>query len=77
MHGNVSEWTQDSWHDNYYTDPLTDSSAWNFPDCKLRVRRGGSIGSPPQVLRSAARLSGPQDKGQPFIGFRIVRPLSD
>jgi formylglycine-generating enzyme required for sulfatase activity len=77
MHGNVSEWTQDCWHDNYYTDPPTNSSAWTFPDCKLRVRRGGSIGSPPQVLRSAARLSGPQDKGQPFIGFRVVRPLSD
>lgn len=77
MHGNVSEWTEDCWHDNYYTDPPTDGSAWTFPDCKLRVRRGGSIGSPPQVLRSAARLSGPQDKGQPFIGFRVVRPLSD
>lgn len=77
MHGNVSEWTQDCWHDNYYTDPPADGSAWTFPDCKLRVRRGGSIGSPPQVLRSAARLSGPQDKGQPFISFRVVRPLSD
>jgi formylglycine-generating enzyme required for sulfatase activity len=77
MHGNVSEWMQDCWHDNYYTDPPTDGSAWTFPDCKQRVRRGGSIGSPPQVLRSAARLSGPQDKGQPFISFRVVRPLSD
>ena len=77
MNGNVSEWTQDCWHDNYYTDPPTDGSAWTFPDCPLRVRRGGSIGSPPQVLRSAARLSGPQAKGQPFIGFRVVRPLAD
>jgi formylglycine-generating enzyme required for sulfatase activity len=77
MHGNVSEWTQDCWHDNYYTDPPTDGSAWTFPDCKLRVRRGGSIGSPPQVLRSASRLSGPQANGQPFISFRVVRPLSD
>jgi formylglycine-generating enzyme required for sulfatase activity len=77
MHGNVSEWTQDCWHDNYYADPPTDGSAWIFPDCPLRVRRGGSIGSPPQVLRSAARLSGPQAKGQPFIGFRVVRPLAD
>jgi formylglycine-generating enzyme required for sulfatase activity len=77
MHGNVSEWTQDCWHDNYYTDPPTDGSTWINPDCKLRVRRGGSIGSPPQVLRSAARLSGPQANGQPFIGFRVVRPLSD
>ncbi|MFZ0422403.1 MAG: SUMF1/EgtB/PvdO family nonheme iron enzyme [Xanthobacteraceae bacterium] len=77
MHGNVSEWTQDCWHDNYYADPPTDGSAWTFPDCPLRVRRGGSIGSPPQVLRSAARLSGPPAKGQPFISFRAVRPLAD
>jgi formylglycine-generating enzyme required for sulfatase activity len=77
MHGNVSEWTQDCWHDNYYTDPPTDGSAWTFPDCKLRVRRGGSIGSPPQVLRSAARLSGPQASRQPFISLRVVRPLAD
>jgi formylglycine-generating enzyme required for sulfatase activity len=77
MHGNVSEWTQDCWHDNYYTDPPTDGSPWTNPDCKLRVRRGGSIGSPPQVLRSAARLSGPQANEQPFIGFRVVRQLSD
>lgn len=77
MHGNVSEWTQDCWHDNYYTDPPTDGSAWTFPDCPLRVRRGGSIGSPPYVLRSAARLSGPPANGQPFISFRVVRPLAD
>ncbi|HEX4411601.1 MAG TPA: SUMF1/EgtB/PvdO family nonheme iron enzyme [Xanthobacteraceae bacterium] len=77
MHGNVSEWTQDCWHDNYYTNPPTDGSAWASPDCNLRVRRGGSIGSPPQVLRSAARLSGPQAKPQPFISFRVVRTFTD
>jgi formylglycine-generating enzyme required for sulfatase activity len=76
MHGNVSEWTQDCWHD-FYVDAPTDGSAWTFADCKQRVRRGGSIGSPPQVLRSAARLSGPQATGQAFIGFRVVRPLAD
>jgi formylglycine-generating enzyme required for sulfatase activity len=76
MNGNVSEWTQDCWHD-VYVDAPTDGSAWTSPDCKQRVRRGGSIGSPPQVLRSAARLSGPQAAGQPFISFRVVRPLAD
>jgi len=76
MHGNVSEWTQDCWHGSYVDAP-TDGSAWTSSDCKQRVRRGGSIGSPPQTLRAAARLSGPQGAGQPFISFRVVRPLAD
>jgi formylglycine-generating enzyme required for sulfatase activity len=75
VHGNVSEWTQDCWHDNY-TDAPTDGTAWLSPDCKLRVRRGGSIGSPPFILRSAFRLSNPAANRQPFLGFRVARPLS-
>ena len=76
MHGNVSEWTEDCWHENYNGAPI-DGSPWTSPYCNERVRRGGSIGSPPEVLRSASRLSGPQAKGQPFIGFRVVRQLSN
>jgi formylglycine-generating enzyme required for sulfatase activity len=41
MHGNVWEWCQDIWHDNYNGAP-TDGSAWESGDSKYRVRRGGS-----------------------------------
>jgi formylglycine-generating enzyme required for sulfatase activity len=75
LHGNVSEWTEDCWHDNYRDAP-TDGSAWTDTDCRQRVRRGGSVGSPPQVLRSAFRLSNPAVNGQPFIGFRVARTLA-
>jgi formylglycine-generating enzyme required for sulfatase activity len=75
VHGNVSEWTEDCWHDNYRDAP-TDGSAWIDADCRQRVRRGGSVGSPPQVLRSAFRLSNPAVNGQPFIGFRVARTLA-
>ncbi len=42
MHGNVSEWCQDSWHKNYNGMP-TDGSAWkDESDRRYRMLRGGS-----------------------------------
>ncbi|MFZ0258169.1 MAG: SUMF1/EgtB/PvdO family nonheme iron enzyme, partial [Gammaproteobacteria bacterium] len=43
--GNVWEWVQDCWHDNYEGAP-TDGSAWETDDCRFRVFRGGSWYSP-------------------------------
>lgn len=74
VHGNVSEWTEDCWHDNYIDAP-TDGGAWISPDCNKHVRRGGSIGSPPSALRSASRLFSPP-MVEPFLGFRVVRVLT-
>jgi formylglycine-generating enzyme required for sulfatase activity len=75
VHGNVSEWTEDCWHDNY-SDAPTDGSPWSGADCKQRVRRGGSVGSPPQVLRSAFRLSNAVVNRTVFISFRVARSLA-
>jgi formylglycine-generating enzyme required for sulfatase activity len=42
MHGNVWEWVEDSWHENYDGAP-TDGSAWLLGgDPNYRVARGGS-----------------------------------
>ncbi len=45
MHGNVCEWCQDKWHENYSGAP-TDGSAWeakrNENDNRSRLLRGGS-----------------------------------
>ncbi len=38
MHGNVWEWVQDCWHDNYIGAP-SDSSAWESGECTQRVLR--------------------------------------
>jgi formylglycine-generating enzyme required for sulfatase activity len=41
MHGNVSEWVEDCWHDEY-AETQRDGSAWLDGDCNGRVVRGGS-----------------------------------
>jgi formylglycine-generating enzyme required for sulfatase activity len=76
MHGNVWEWVEDCYHQNYDGAPA-DASAWTSRDCNRRIVRGGSWSSPPDNLRSASR-SKPQPGGSRnnFIGFRIARSLS-
>ena len=55
MAGNVWQWVQDCYHDNYNGAP-TDGSAWTSGDCNLRVVRGGSFIYGPRALRAAARI---------------------
>lgn len=73
MNGNVWEWCQDSWHDNYNGAP-TDGSAWNDKDNdnKYRVLRGGSWGIHPTECRSAARYKDRRALRHDTFGFRLV-----
>ena len=41
MHGNVFEWVEDCWNENYQGAAPTDGSAWATGNCMLRVMRGG------------------------------------
>ena len=78
MHGNVWEWMEDCWHDNYEGAP-EDGSAWlqsNDGDCSRRVLRGGSWLNPPEVLRSANRGWNARDYRGSSIGFRVARTLT-
>lgn len=74
MDGNISEWVQDCWHDNYTRAPR-DSSAWVNPGCERHVVRGGSWGSDPLQVRSAFRTSAAADMRSARVGFRIARNL--
>jgi formylglycine-generating enzyme required for sulfatase activity len=75
MHGNVWEWCEDNWHEDYKDNPPTDGSVWPGGDRSSRVLRGGSWGSLPQVLRSAVRLRDlPGDRSN-GVGFRVARTL--
>ena len=72
--GNVSEWVQDCWHDNYIRAPR-DGSAWVNPGCGLRMIRGASWGSSPDQARSAFRIAAPPDTRSGRVGFRVARKL--
>jgi formylglycine-generating enzyme required for sulfatase activity len=74
MAGNVFEWVQDCWHENYNGAP-TDGSAREEGDSGHRVIRGGSWGSAPEALRSSFRFwFNAVDRGN-SIGFRFARDL--
>jgi formylglycine-generating enzyme required for sulfatase activity len=73
MHGNVWEWCQDHWHDNYRGAP-TDGSAWEDRDAAaVRVLRGGSWDSLARFVRAAFRGLGRPDNRHDNFGFRCAR----
>lgn len=72
MHGNVWEWCQDSWHENYVGAPL-DGGAWqNESDRASHVLRGGAWDSPAGECRSSERRQAPALLQLNNVGFRIV-----
>jgi formylglycine-generating enzyme required for sulfatase activity len=72
MHGNVLEWCQDHWHDNYEGAP-TDGSAWLTENEQAsRVLRGGSWTFNPRNYRSAFRYSSAPALIYSYLGFRVV-----
>ncbi|MGR9086789.1 MAG: nSTAND1 domain-containing NTPase [Gammaproteobacteria bacterium] len=73
--GNVWEWVQDCWHENYDSAPA-DGSAWeseNNGDCGKRVLRGGSWVDTPVGLRLAYRYKLNTDYRYYNIGFRLAQ----
>jgi formylglycine-generating enzyme required for sulfatase activity len=80
MSGNVWEWVEDSFHDNYLDNDdnknlaPTDGSEWKGDD-EMRVIRGGSWGTDAQNVRSTARAGdGPRIRNYDY-GLRLVRSL--
>ncbi|MBD2143800.1 formylglycine-generating enzyme family protein [Sphaerospermopsis sp. FACHB-1194] len=74
MHGNVWEWCEDDWHNNYENAPA-DGSAWISGESNnnKKVLRGGSWHYNPEYCRSARR--GSYVAGfdlDHFGGFRVV-----
>ncbi len=71
MHGNVWEWCEDDWHENYEDAP-TDGSAWLSEESNNKVMRGGSWKDNPGLCRSAYRVLYNRFLRGNDIGFRVV-----
>lgn len=76
VHGNVYEWMEDCWNDNYSGAPA-DGSARTTGDCNRRVLRGGSWDNYPWDLRAACRDGGGASGLRYYlVGFRLARKLA-
>ena len=71
MLGNVGEWTQDCWNDDYEGAP-SDGNAWAGGECFMRPVRGGSWDDNPLGLRSAYRVGSPVVIRLYSRGFRVA-----
>jgi len=78
MHGNLYEWVEDVWHDDYGGAPA-DGTAWLDNEGKIssrvRVIRGGSWLNLPGLLRSANRSRFDPEGRDIHLGFRVARTL--
>jgi formylglycine-generating enzyme required for sulfatase activity len=71
LHGNVFEWCEDDWHENYEGAP-TDGSAWLSASRRTKVIRGGSWLDIPVFARSAYHYDRSGSGLSGTMGFRVV-----
>jgi formylglycine-generating enzyme required for sulfatase activity len=72
MHGNVWEWVQDKYQNNYKKAPK-DGSAWESAGAARVFRGGSSWYGAPRYLRSAYRNRNAPDYRYGDLGFRLAR----
>ena len=72
MHGNIWEWCEDEWNENYNGAP-TDGNAWMSGDSNYHLLRGGSGYCSDVFLRCANRYWGEATNWNFGRGFRISR----
>lgn len=76
MHGNVVEWVEDIWHDDYKGAP-SDGSPWTSgADPQFRIGRSGSHYHLEAGLTSAFRLKYQSTSYGNLIGLRVARTLT-
>jgi formylglycine-generating enzyme required for sulfatase activity len=74
MHGNLWEWCEDNWLDDYFSSPRDGSSYQNVKST-FRAARGGSWHEPAVLCRSASRLRVLQTEADEVMGFRVMCPV--
>jgi formylglycine-generating enzyme required for sulfatase activity len=74
VHGNVYDWVEDCWNDNYDGAP-SDGSAWMSGNCNRHVLRGGAFSRNVQTARSAARIWFGSSNRIIYMSVRVARTL--
>jgi len=72
--GSVWEWVADCWHNNFKDAPA-DGRAWDEPDCRVRVIRGGSWREGTAYMVTSTRFKYDAGVRQAQNGFRVARSL--
>jgi formylglycine-generating enzyme required for sulfatase activity len=74
VNGSVWEWVADCWHNNYKGAPA-DSRAWDEPNCRVRVIRGGSWRDGGSYMLSSTRFKYDASVRHSQNGFRVARNI--
>jgi formylglycine-generating enzyme required for sulfatase activity len=75
MHGNVWEWMEDCWSDEYGPKTPANGAPYGDGNCDGHVMRGGSWEDYPGDVRAAARVGGDTDDQSWGDGFRVAREM--
>ncbi len=75
MLGNVFQWTEDCWHEDYKGAPI-DGSARTDGDCSEHELRGGSWFTTPAFVRASYRNHFATNYRTSSVGIRLVRDLA-
>lgn len=73
MSGNVSEWCEDDFHENYIGAPANGGPWLDSPRTEYRLTRGGSWWGDPHNCRSASRSGATPLSRLNRVGFRIAK----
>jgi formylglycine-generating enzyme required for sulfatase activity len=75
MFGNVSEWVNDRYEEEYSAAPAVEPQGPGYGE--KRVRRGGNFGNSSENCNASFRTSSKPDRNSADTGFRIVRDVED
>jgi formylglycine-generating enzyme required for sulfatase activity len=75
MHGNVFEWIEDCWSDEYTSATPANGAPFTRENCQGHVMRGGSWEDYAGEARAAARVGAFTDDAFPSDGFRVALSL--
>ncbi len=77
MHGNVNEWCEDTWNDNYNNAPPNGGALFDAAYASDMILRGGSWFDARSKCCSASRNHADKGSGSNTIGLRLVKDAKE